>query len=165
MKKKAQAESEAADIVAAAKDQAKRVAEDARVQMSADIARRQKQAEDSDRARFEAQATSEVRAAAADAAIAAAEKDAARRSERGRSTPASSNRAQEDRPQSSAEGFRVQLFASDVLPAVRASLLRFRLRHSGRDAAANRTPGVHAPTSRPALGSGSPQSVAVLRME
>jgi F-type H+-transporting ATPase subunit b len=72
-KKKAQAESEAADIVAAAKDQAKRVAEDARTQMSADIARRQKQAEDSI-ARAEAQASAEVRAAAADAAIAAAEK-------------------------------------------------------------------------------------------
>jgi len=72
-KKKAQAESEAADIVAAAKDQAKRVAEDALVQMSADIARRQKQAEDSI-ARAEAQASAEVRAAAADAAIAAAEK-------------------------------------------------------------------------------------------
>lgn len=72
-KKKATAEAEAADIVAAAKDQAKRVAEEARVQMSADIARRQKQAEDSI-ARAEAQATSEVRAAAADAAIAAAEK-------------------------------------------------------------------------------------------
>ena len=71
-KKKATAEAEAADIVAAAKDQAKRVAEEARVQMSADIARRQKQAEDSI-ARAEAQATSEVRAAAADAAIAAAE--------------------------------------------------------------------------------------------
>ena len=71
--KRAAAETEATAIVAGAREQAKAVAAEARVQMQAEIARRQKQAEESI-ARAEQQATADVRAAAADAAIAAAEK-------------------------------------------------------------------------------------------
>ena len=71
--KRAAAETEAAAIVAGAKEQAKIVAAEARVQMQAEIARRRKQAEDSI-ARAEQQASADVRAAAVDAAIAAAEK-------------------------------------------------------------------------------------------
>ena len=71
--KRAAAETEAAAIVAGAREQAKAVAAEARVQMQAEIGRRQKQAEDSI-ARAEQQASADVRAAAVDAAIAAAEK-------------------------------------------------------------------------------------------
>jgi F-type H+-transporting ATPase subunit b len=69
----ARAEVEAAAIVANARDQAAAIAAEARTQMIAEITRRQRQAEESI-ARAEQQATAEVRAAAADAAIAAAEK-------------------------------------------------------------------------------------------
>ena len=70
--KKAAAEQEAKDIVAQAKEQAKAVAEETRVSMSAAIARREQQAKDGI-AQAEAQAAAEVRAAAAEAALAAAE--------------------------------------------------------------------------------------------
>ncbi len=69
----AQAQSDAAALVASAKEQAKVVAEETRVSMTEAIARRQKQAEDRI-AQAEAQAEAHVRAAAADAALAAAEK-------------------------------------------------------------------------------------------
>lgn len=70
--KKAAAEQEAKDIVAQAKEQAKAVAEETRVSMSAAIARREQQAKDGI-AQAEAKAAAEVRAAAAEAALAAAE--------------------------------------------------------------------------------------------
>lgn len=71
--RRAKAESEAADIVANAKEQAQVVAAEARTATQAEIARRQKQAEESI-ARAEQQASADVRIAATDAAIAAAEK-------------------------------------------------------------------------------------------
>jgi F-type H+-transporting ATPase subunit b len=71
--RKAQAETEAEAIIAAAKEDAQRVVEETRANMQAAIVRRQKQAEESI-ARAQAQAESEVRAAASDAAIAAAER-------------------------------------------------------------------------------------------
>lgn len=70
--KKAAAEQEAKDIVDQAKEQAKAVAEETRVSMSAAIARREQQAKDGI-AQAEAKAAAEVRAAAAEAALAAAE--------------------------------------------------------------------------------------------
>lgn len=71
--KKAAAEAEAKAIVDAAKEQAAAVAEDTRTQMMAAMARREKQAEDRI-AQAGARASDEVRAAAVEAAIAAAEK-------------------------------------------------------------------------------------------
>ena len=71
--KHAAAEAEAKSIVAAAKEQAAAVAEETRVQMTAAIARRERQAEERI-ANAESKATDEVRAAAAEAAIAAAER-------------------------------------------------------------------------------------------
>lgn len=71
--KRARAEAEAKAIVDAAKDQAKAVADETRASMTAAIARRERQAQDSI-AQAEAKAAAEVRAAAADAAIAAAER-------------------------------------------------------------------------------------------
>ncbi|MBL8530732.1 MAG: ATPase [Hyphomonadaceae bacterium] len=71
--KRAQAEAEAKAIVDAAKENAAAVAEETRQSMMAAMARREKQAED----RIESaksKAAAEVRAVAADAAIAAAEK-------------------------------------------------------------------------------------------
>jgi F-type H+-transporting ATPase subunit b len=70
--RKAQAEAEAEEIVAAAKEDAKRVAEETRTNIQAAMARRQKQAEDAI-ARAQAQAEADVRAAAAEAAITTAE--------------------------------------------------------------------------------------------
>ncbi len=70
--KKVEAEAEAQALVASAKEQAAAVAEETRKQMTEAIARRQKQAEDSI-AQAEAQASAQVRAAAVDAAVAAAE--------------------------------------------------------------------------------------------
>lgn len=71
--KRAGAEAEAAAIVEHAKVQAAALVEETKAQMSANLARRQKQAEDRI-AQAEAKAQTEVRAAAVDAAIAAAEK-------------------------------------------------------------------------------------------
>jgi F-type H+-transporting ATPase subunit b len=71
--KRALAEAEAQAIVATAKDQAVIVAEETRQSMLAAMARREKQAEDRI-ANAETKATDEVRAAAAEAAIAAAER-------------------------------------------------------------------------------------------
>ena len=71
--KRAAAESEAKAIVEAAKEQAVRVAEETRQSMMAAMARREKQAEDRI-ASAETKATDDVRAAAADAVIAAAER-------------------------------------------------------------------------------------------
>ena len=71
--KRAAAEQEAIAIVAAAKEQAAAVAEETRRSMTAAMARREQQAVDSI-AQAEAKATADVRAAAADAALAAAEK-------------------------------------------------------------------------------------------
>lgn len=71
--KHAAAEAEAKEIVAQAKEQAALVAEETRASMQAAMARREKQAEDRI-AQTGAKAADEVRAAAADAAIAAAEK-------------------------------------------------------------------------------------------
>jgi F-type H+-transporting ATPase subunit b len=71
--KRAAAEAEAREIVATAKEQAAVVAEETRASMQAAMARRERQAND----RIEAagaKAADEVRAAAAEAAIAAAEK-------------------------------------------------------------------------------------------
>jgi F-type H+-transporting ATPase subunit b len=68
-----QAKTEAEALVAAAKEQAKALGAEARVTLADSIARRQKQAEDRI-AQAESHATAQVRAAAADAAIAAAEK-------------------------------------------------------------------------------------------
>ena len=70
--KKAAAETEAAELIAAAKDQAKAVAEETRVSMQRAMAQRQKQVEERI-AQAEAQATAAVRAAATDAAVKAAE--------------------------------------------------------------------------------------------
>lgn len=71
--KAAAADAEAKAIVEAAKQQAAAVAEETRVQMTAAIKRREKQAEDRIAA-AEAKAAAEVRAAAAEEAIAAAER-------------------------------------------------------------------------------------------
>jgi F-type H+-transporting ATPase subunit b len=71
--KRATAEAEAKAIVEAAKEQAALVAEETRQSMQAAMARREKQAEDRIRS-AETKATGEVRAAAAEAAINAAEK-------------------------------------------------------------------------------------------
>ena len=71
--KRAAAEQEAIAIVAAAKEQAAAVAEETRRSMTAAMARREQQAVDGI-AQAEAKATADVRAAAADAALAAAEK-------------------------------------------------------------------------------------------
>jgi F-type H+-transporting ATPase subunit b len=71
--KKEAVEIEAAELIAAAKDQARIVAEETREQMTKAIALREKQAEERI-AQAEAQATAQVRAAAAEAAVAAAEK-------------------------------------------------------------------------------------------
>ncbi|MBY0565790.1 MAG: ATPase [Hyphomonadaceae bacterium] len=71
--KRAAAETEARAIVDAAKEQAAAVAEETRQSMMAAMARREKQAEDRIKS-AETKATDEVRAAAAEAAVAAAEK-------------------------------------------------------------------------------------------
>ena len=72
-KKQHEAEDEAAAIVAEAKAEAERVAAEARVKMEEFVARRTKLAE-TKIGQAEAQALADVRAAAADAAVAAAEK-------------------------------------------------------------------------------------------
>jgi F-type H+-transporting ATPase subunit b len=71
--KRAAADSEASSIIAEAKAEAERFASEARTAIAAQITRRGKQAEDKI-AQAEAQAVADVRAVAADAAIAAAEK-------------------------------------------------------------------------------------------
>ena len=71
--KQKQAESEAASIIAGAKAEAERVAAEAHTKMEEFVARRTKMAE-TKIAQAEAQAVADVRAAAADAAVAAAEK-------------------------------------------------------------------------------------------
>jgi F-type H+-transporting ATPase subunit b len=71
--KRAGAEAEAKTIVETAKEQAAAVAEETRASMMAAMARREIQAEDRIKS-AETKATDEVRAAAAEAAIAAAEK-------------------------------------------------------------------------------------------
>jgi F-type H+-transporting ATPase subunit b len=71
--KQAAAETEAQTIVAAAKEQAEAMAADIRAQMQAAMVRREQQAKDRI-AQAEQKATAEVRAAAAEAAIAAAER-------------------------------------------------------------------------------------------
>jgi F-type H+-transporting ATPase subunit b len=72
-KKCAAAEQEASSIVTEAKAEAERYAAESRVALKAQIERRGRQAEDKI-AQAEAQAVTELRALAADAAIAAAEK-------------------------------------------------------------------------------------------
>jgi F-type H+-transporting ATPase subunit b len=72
-RKRQQAEAEAQDIIAGAKAEADRLAIEAKAKIEEFIARRTKMAE-TKIAQAEAQATADVRAAAADAAIAAAEK-------------------------------------------------------------------------------------------
>lgn len=72
-RKRQQAEAEAQDIIAGAKAEADRLAIEAKAKIEEFIARRTKIAE-TKIAQAEAQATADVRAAAADAAIAAAEK-------------------------------------------------------------------------------------------
>lgn len=71
--KRARAEAEAKALVDAAREQAAAVAEETRQSMMAAMARREKQAEDRIKS-AETKATDEVRAAAAEAAVAAAEK-------------------------------------------------------------------------------------------
>jgi F-type H+-transporting ATPase subunit b len=71
--KRAAAEAEAKEIVATAKEQAALVAEETRASMQAAMARRERQADDRI-ASAGAKAADDVRAAAAEAAIAAAEK-------------------------------------------------------------------------------------------
>jgi len=71
--KQKQAESEAASIIAGAKAEAERVAAETHTKMEEFVARRTKMAE-TKIAQAEAQAVADVRAAAADAAVAAAEK-------------------------------------------------------------------------------------------
>ncbi len=71
--KRANAEAEAKEIVAAAREQAAAVAEETRQSMMAAMARRERQAEDRIKS-AETKAADEVRAAAAEAAIAAAER-------------------------------------------------------------------------------------------
>jgi len=72
-RKRQQAEAEAQDIIAGAKAEADRLAIEAKAKIEEFIARRTKMAE-TKIAQAEAQATADVRAAAADAAVAAAEK-------------------------------------------------------------------------------------------
>ena len=69
--RRATAEREAADIVASAKTEAERIAAEAKAKMEDFVARRTKTAENKS-ALAEAQALADVRAAAADAAVAAA---------------------------------------------------------------------------------------------
>jgi len=71
--KQKQAEAEAAGIIAGAKAEAERIAADAKTKMEEFVARRTQMAE-TKIAQAEAQAVADVRAAAADAAVAAAEK-------------------------------------------------------------------------------------------
>jgi F-type H+-transporting ATPase subunit b len=71
--KQKKAEAEAAGIIEGAKAEAERIAADAKVKMEEFVARRTKMAE-TKIAQAEAQAVADVRAAAADAAVAAAEK-------------------------------------------------------------------------------------------
>lgn len=71
--KRAQAEQEAASIVTEAKAEAERYAAETRASLAVQIERRGKQAQEKI-AQAEAQAVAEVRALAADAAVAAAEK-------------------------------------------------------------------------------------------
>jgi F-type H+-transporting ATPase subunit b len=72
-RKQSEAEHEAAEIVAGAKAEAERLAIEAKAKMEDFLARRTKMAE-TKIAQAEAQALADVRAAAADAAVAAAEK-------------------------------------------------------------------------------------------
>jgi F-type H+-transporting ATPase subunit b len=72
-RKRQQAEAEAQDIIAGAKAEADRLAIEAKAKIEEFVTRRTKMAE-TKIAQAEAQATADVRAAAADAAIAAAEK-------------------------------------------------------------------------------------------
>lgn len=71
--KAAEAEQEAASILATAREEAEALAQDAAKRMEEFVARRTKQAQDKI-AMAETQATNDVRAAAAEAAVAAAEK-------------------------------------------------------------------------------------------
>ena len=71
--KQRQAETEAAGIIASAKAEAERIAAEAKTKMEEFVARRTKMAE-TKIAQAEAQAVADVRAAAADAAVMAAEK-------------------------------------------------------------------------------------------
>ena len=71
--KQRQADDEAAAIIAGAKDEAERFAAEAKAKMEEFVARRAKMAE-TKIAQAEAQAVADVRAAAADAAVSAAEK-------------------------------------------------------------------------------------------
>ena len=71
-RKQSEADSEAQSIVAAAKAEAERVAAEAKTRMEEFVARRTKMAE-TKIAQAEAQAVADVRAAAADAAVSAAE--------------------------------------------------------------------------------------------
>jgi len=71
--KQRQAETEAAAIIEGARNEAERIAAEAKVKMEEFVARRKKMAE-TKIAQAEAQAVAEVRAAAADAAVSAAEK-------------------------------------------------------------------------------------------
>ena len=71
--KQKQAETEAAGIIAGAKAEAERIAAEAKAKMEEFVARRSKMAE-TKIAQAEAQAVADVRAAAADAAVSAAEK-------------------------------------------------------------------------------------------
>lgn len=72
-RKRQQAEAKAQDIIAGAKAEADRLAIEAKAKIEEFVARRTKMAE-TKIAQAEAQATADVRAAAADAAVAAAEK-------------------------------------------------------------------------------------------
>ena len=72
-RKRQEAEGEAQEIIAGAKAEADRLAIEAKIKIEEFVARRTKMAE-TKIAQAEAQATADVRAAAADAAIAAAEK-------------------------------------------------------------------------------------------
>ena len=71
--KQRQAETEAAAIIEGARNEAERIAAEAKVKMEEFVARRKKMAE-TKITQAEAQAVAEVRAAAADAAVSAAEK-------------------------------------------------------------------------------------------
>ena len=83
--KQAAAESEAQSILAEARAEAERYAAEARVAASAQIARRAKQAEDKI-AQAEAHALADIRAVAANTAVAAAEKLIARKLDDNRAT-------------------------------------------------------------------------------
>ena len=82
-----EAESEAAAIIASAKGEAERLAAEAKAKMEDFVVRRTKMAE-AKIAQAEAQALLDVRAAAADTAVAAAEKILRRRQGQGRREPA-----------------------------------------------------------------------------